>query len=508
MASASAPARATRSFHLRVFGCQMNFYDGELIRSSLLRRGYAEAESPDEADVVLFHTCSVREGAEERVHGLLGSLRRAKRQRPDLVIGVIGCMADREGRELFDREPHVDIVCGSRHFPQIDSFIDRVQGGEERVCELGEAHAAVDQPVRDLSGRPAHWSAHVAVMRGCDLNCTYCIVPSVRGRVESRPVAEIVAEVRRLVDEGVTEVHLLGQTIDSYGRDLPRDARPSLARLLDELAPLDELLRVRLITLHPSYVDAELAAAMARSPQFMRFLPVPMQSGSDRVLKRMKRGYNTALYRKRIELLREHMPDLELVSDWIVGFPGETEEDYLQTEEQMRAIGFLQSYVFQYSPRPGTAADALPDDVPAEAKRDRNNRLLAVQREIAYARSPRQVGLHSSVLLEQGAKHHPGHWTGRTHHGHPVVVPDADGLDAGTLAPIELVEHDGRSLIGRLTGGVRRGRPLARVAAHATGFGAPAASGARGPSGPASADVDQEGGSDRPPSRQAAGFDV
>ena len=249
-----------RSFHLRVFGCQMNFYDGELMRASLLGRGYQESADPDQADVVLFHTCSVREGAEERVHGLLGELRRAKRERPDLVIGVIGCMADREGKELFDREPHVDIVCGSRHFPQLDSFIDRVLGGEERVCELGEAHSAVDAPVRDLSGRPAHWSAHVAVMRGCDLNCTYCIVPSVRGRVESRPLVEIVDEVKRLVDQGVTEVHLLGQTVDSYGRDLPSDERPSLARLLDELAPIDELLRLRMITLHPSYVDAELAA--------------------------------------------------------------------------------------------------------------------------------------------------------------------------------------------------------------------------------------------------------
>ncbi|MAW59696.1 MAG: tRNA (N6-isopentenyl adenosine(37)-C2)-methylthiotransferase MiaB [Planctomycetes bacterium] len=467
-----------RSFHLRVFGCQMNFYDGELMRASLLGRGYQESADPDQADVVLFHTCSVREGAEERVHGLLGELRRAKRERPDLVIGVIGCMADREGKELFDREPHVDIVCGSRHFPQLDSFIDRVLGGEERVCELGEAHSAVDAPVRDLSGRPAHWSAHVAVMRGCDLNCTYCIVPSVRGRVESRPLVEIVDEVKRLVDQGVTEVHLLGQTVDSYGRDLPSDERPSLARLLDELAPIDELLRLRMITLHPSYVDAELADAMARSPQFMRFLPIPLQAGSDRVLKAMKRGYNTSLYRKRVDLLRERMPDLELISDWIVGFPGETDEDYLESERMLREIGFLQSYVFQYSPRPGTRAYEIEDNVPTEVKKERNNRLLALQRKLAYAKSPHEVGKRTRTMLEQGAKRHPGHWAGRTHTGHPVVVPDQDGYDAGMQLEIELVEHDGRSLIGRALGAPRQGKELTRVASipPAAAAAAPAAS--------------------------------
>lgn len=453
-----------RSFHLRVFGCQMNFYDGELMRASLMGRGYTEAASPDQADVVLFHTCSVREGAEERVHGLLGELRRAKRERPDLVIGVIGCMADREGRELFDREPHVDIVCGSRHFPQLDSFIDRVLGGEERVCELGDAHSAVDAPVRDLSGRPAHWSAHVAVMRGCDLNCTYCIVPSVRGRVESRPLVEIVDEVKRLVDQGVTEVHLLGQTVDSYGRDLPSSERPSLARLLDELAPIEDLLRLRMITLHPSYVDTELADAMARSPQFMRFLPIPLQAGSDRVLKAMKRGYNTSLYRKRVDLLRERMPDLELISDWIVGFPGETDEDYLESERMLREIGFLQSYVFQYSPRPGTRAYEVEDDVPTAVKKERNNRLLALQREVAYAKSPGLVGQTTTTMLEQGAKHHEGHWSGRTFTGHPVVVPDQPGYDAGMQLSIELVEHDGRSLIGKALAAPRQGQPLTRVA--------------------------------------------
>ena len=448
MASTSSPSKTnTRSFHLRVFGCQMNFYDGELIRASLIKHGYSEAQSAEEADVVLFHTCSVRENAEERVHGLLGECRRLKRQNPSMVLGVIGCMADREAKSLFDREPHVDIVCGSRHFPELGSMVARIESGEERICEVGKAEQAVDRKVRDLTGRESHWSAHVAVMRGCDLNCTYCIVPSVRGRVESRPLEEIIHEVQRLLNSGVTEIQLLGQTIDAYGRDLPKAGRPSLARLLDQLAPMENLQRLRMITLHPSYVDRELAQAMARSPQFMRFLPIPLQAGSDRILKAMKRGYDVGLYRKRIDLLRSEMPDLELVSDWIVGFPGETDEDFAQSVQAMKEFAFLQSYVFQYSPRPGTSAHLILDDVPTDVKKERNIQLLDLQREIARKLSPTQVGATSSMLLEQESKHHPQHWLGRTHNGHPVVLPFAESLTPGAKVPIQLENHDGRVLL-------------------------------------------------------------
>ncbi len=444
---ASATA-GDRSFHLRVFGCQMNVYDGELIRAAFLRRGWSETDDPERARLHLFHTCSVRENAEERVHGLLGELRRRKREDPSVVVAVVGCMADREGEELFDREPHVDVVCGSRWFPRLPDYVDRVLGGEERVCMLGDSAGPVDAPVRDLAGRDGGHSAHVAVMRGCDLNCTYCIVPSVRGRVESRPLDAIVAEVRALVDDGVTEVHLLGQTIDAYGRDRRGDDAPDLARLLDALAEVDGLLRLRLVTLHPSYVTRELAAAMARSPQFLRFLPVPLQSGSDRVLKRMKRGYNLDLYRRRIALLREAMPDLELVSDWIVGFPGETDEDFAASERAMEEFGFLQSYVFQYSPRPGTyAAERLADDVPAAVKKERNHRLLALQRSLAPARTRAWVGRRSAVLLEGPARDDDAWWLGRTHNGHWARLPFRPGFRAGLLREVRLTGWNRRELV-------------------------------------------------------------
>jgi len=436
----------TRSFHLRVFGCQMNFYDGELIREAFIARGYQETDNPDEAQVVLFHTCSVREKAEERVHGILGSLRNRKKTDPNLVIGVIGCMADREGEELFLREEHVDIVCGSRHFPQLPSLVDRVLGGEERVLELGTAKAPVDQPIRDLTGRPASWSAHIAVMRGCDMNCTYCIVPSVRGRVESRPIKEICHEVEGLVDRGVTEIHLLGQTIDSYGRDFPVGERPSLANLLDALAEVTGLLRVRLITLHPSYVNQELVDAMARSPQFHRFLPIPMQSGSDKMLRAMKRGYNLDMYRRKVALLRDAMPDLELISDWIVGFPGETDRDHELSEAAMEEFGFLQSYVFQYSPRPGTVAFEITDDVPAEVKKKRNHRLLALQRRISSHRTPLWQGKESKLLIEKLDKDNQELWVGRIHNGHYATLPNQSGFGEGQLHRVYLNGYDGRAL--------------------------------------------------------------
>jgi tRNA-2-methylthio-N6-dimethylallyladenosine synthase len=438
----------TRSFNLRVFGCQMNFYDGELIRASFLKRGWVETEDINQAQVHMFHTCSVRENAEERVHGLLGELRRLKKNDPSIVIAVIGCMADREGEELFEREPHVDIVCGSRHFPKLPDLVAQVQGGEQRVCLLGKAEELVDEEQRDLGGRVAGYQAHVAVMRGCDMNCTYCIVPSVRGRVESRPQPAILDEIKRLAQGGVTEVHLLGQTIDSYGRDLPKEGRPSLASLLDEIEHVDGIARIRMVTLHPSYIDQELADAMARSSKFMRFLPVPVQSGSDPVLKAMKRGYNLDMYRKRIDLLRDAMPDLELISDWIVGFPGETDDDHLASEAAMREFSFLQSYVFQYSPRPGTVSYAGDDDIVPQQKARRNHRLLDLQREIAKSKTPLMVGKSSQILIERPDKKNPGYWFGRIHNGHYCLLPSRDGFAPGQVYDVDLVDYNGKSLIG------------------------------------------------------------
>ncbi len=439
----------TRSFNLRVFGCQMNFYDGELIRSAFLKSGYVESQDWLTADVVLFHTCSVREHAEEKVHSLLGELRRVKKARPELVLAVIGCMADREAEDLFEREPHVSIVCGSRHFPELPQLVAEVDSGIKRVIRIGESEQRVDQPVRELLGHPGGHSTQVAVMRGCDLACTYCIVPKVRGPVESRPVDQIIDECKRLADRGVVDISLLGQTIDAYGMDLGRSGnRPQLAHLLDEMAGIEDIKRVRLITLHPAYCNQDLADAMARSPQFHRLLPIPLQSGSDAVLKRMKRGYNLASYRKRVDMLRNAMPDLELISDWIVGFPGETDSEFEASVAAMKEFQFLQSFVFQYSPRPGTNSAEGVDDVPKQVKGERNQRLLALQQQIARGRTPLMKGCKSNLLLEEPSERHPGFWQGRISNGHFALLPELDGqLRPGLEVPVNLVDWNGRQLI-------------------------------------------------------------
>jgi len=247
-------------------------------------------------------------------------------------------------------------------------------------------------------------------------------------------------------------VQLLGQTVDAYGRDLAGAQRSDLARLMDAVTEVEGIERIRLITLHPSYVTPALAAALASSPKFLRLLPVPMQSGSDRILRAMKRGYNAEMYRRRIGVLREAMPDLELVSDWIVGFPGESEEDFAATESALQEHGFLQSFVFQYSPRPGTAAfNGLPDDVPAAEKAQRNHRLLDLQHQVARSRTPQRVGSRSTLLLEQMSERHPDSWFGRTATGHGALLAHRPGLRPGLLRAVEIQGWNGRELLATET---------------------------------------------------------
>ena len=328
--------------HVVTFGCQMNKYDSELVEGRFRRAGYATTESMDDADVLLFNTCSVRDHAEERTYSWVGELKRAKERRPELVIGVMGCMAQRVEEEVFRRAGHVDLVAGTRQFQHLPRLVDEVRA---RRAEPGSLPAdarvlatdMAEDVVVDRAGEEYRGGLHayLAVMRGCDLNCTYCIVPTTRGRVRSRPIDDIEAEARWLVEEGVKVLTLLGQTVNSYGEDFPRpeaggetfrgrQGRPSLADLLERLQGIDGLERIRLITLHPSYVTPAFAGAIRDLDKVDRFLPLPAQAGSDEVLRRMKRGYTLDLYRRRADLLREEVPDIELGSDWIVGFCGET----------------------------------------------------------------------------------------------------------------------------------------------------------------------------------------
>lgn len=438
--------------HVVTFGCQMNKYDSLLVEGRFKKAGFETTEELKEADVVLFNTCSVRDHAEERTWSWVGELKRAKRERPDLVIGIMGCMAQRVEEEVFKRAGHVDIVAGTRQFHRLPDLVEEVRarradphGHAARDLKMLATDMAEDVVV-DRAGEEYTGGLHgyLAVMRGCDLNCTYCIVPTTRGRVRSRPIDELVDEARWMVDQGARVITLLGQTVNSYGEDFPaptggasgrgRQGRPSLADLLYRLQEVDGLERIRLVTLHPSYVTPSFAESIRDCDKVDRFLPLPVQSGSDDVLKRMKRGYNMDLYRRRVEILRAVVPDIELGTDWIVGFCGETDADFAASESVLEEMQFSVNYIFKYDPRPGTSADERQaDDVPAAVKKERNRRLLELAERVQRKRFERYRGQTVRALVESVSERDERILLGRTVHGMPVSFEPKDVAEANAL---------------------------------------------------------------------------
>lgn len=457
---------AARAVHLITFGCQMNKYDSGLVEGRFRARGWRVADSVAEADVVLFNTCSVREHAEERVYSWLGELKAEKQRRPELVLGVMGCLAQRAQEEVFRRAGHVDLVVGTRRLQHMPVLVDEVY---ERRAEPNRgrntANLVLDVEMDDQVAVPRKGEVYtgglcgyLTVMRGCDLNCTYCIVPKTRGRVQSQPIPALVAEAEWMVAQGARVITLLGQTIDSYGEDLPipgpeespgtgRKGRPSLADLLRALNEVEGLVRIRLITLHPSYVSRALAESIADCNKVERFLPLPAQSGSDDVLRGMRRGYTTDLYRKRIAILREQVPDIELGSDWIVGFPGESDADHGATEAFLTEVGFVQNYVFKYDPRPETRAYDLADDVPTPVKKARNQALLATAHQVQFGRMQRYVGQLAEVFVEQESEKRPGWLQGRSLHGIPVSFEGTTDR-VGSVVPVRITDSSPFGLAG------------------------------------------------------------
>jgi tRNA-2-methylthio-N6-dimethylallyladenosine synthase len=433
--------------------------------------GFEEAAGREDADVILFNTCSVREHAEERTYSWLGEIKRAKESRPGLVIGVMGCMAQRVEEEIFRRAGHVDLVVGTREFQRLPDLVaelrerrenpERFGASERRILATdGEVLVEVDRRGETYSGGR---QAYLAVMRGCDLSCTYCIVPATRGRVRSRSLDSLVQEARWLVEQGVQVITLLGQTVNSYGEDFPapaesepqllgRQGRPCLADVLRALQGLEGLERIRLITLHPAYLSEALAEAIRDCDKVDRFLPLPAQSGSDDVLRAMKRGYTLALYRERIARLRAVVPEIELGSDWIVGFPGETEADFAGSEAFLEEMGFVVNYVFKYDPRPSTrAAERMRDEVPTAVKKERNRRLLDLGARVALRRTSSYVGREVRAFLEEVSERAPGHLVGRTTSGLPISVAAPAGR-LGSLVPVVVRGATAFGLSGELLG--------------------------------------------------------
>lgn len=439
-------------YFLHSYGCQMNKLDSELVESRLTEAGYRPAVREEEADVVLLNTCSVRQHAEDRVWSRLGRLRVRKRSEPGLVVGVLGCMAQEHRRDLQARMPHVDLVVGPSAFGDIEQKVaaarTRNRGVEDSARVLAVDHGVSGDTIRrDVRVRPHRSQAYVSVMRGCNMPCTYCIVPTTRGDEISRPIDVIHEEVQRLVDDGVTEVTFLGQTVNAYGRDLGREV--TLARLLRRLHEIPGLRRLAFITSHPNFLSPELIEALAELPKTARYLHLPAQSGSDRVLKTMRRGYTVERYLRRLDALLEVVPEMEIHSDFIVGYPGESADDLEQTVALMERVRFAQSYVFKYSPRPGTVAADLVDDVP-EAEKDRRNQvLLAVQERHCREQNEALLGQTLEVLVE-GQSKKADRLSGRSI-SHRLVhfAGDLEQL-VGQYVTVRVREALGHSLIGDL----------------------------------------------------------
>ena len=435
-----------KTVFFETFGCQMNKLDAELSLGLLQEEGYKIVDKVDDADVILFNTCSVRQHAEHKVYSHLGALKTLKKKHPEVIVGVLGCMAQKDGEAIFKRMPHVDLVCGTRMFSRLPEMLLKIRNHGSHVLAIDE-----DQIVnvkRAVTYRPNFYQAFVTVMRGCDNYCSYCIVPYVRGREISRTIADIKEEVQSLVSNGCKEVTLLGQNINSYGKGL--DGNVTLGNLLSELNELDGLDRIRFVTSHPADMSRDLIRTMSRLEKVCEYLHMPVQSGSDEVLKRMRRGYTAGYYRDLISYARELIPHLTVASDFIVGFPGETEEDFQETVQLMEDIRFQNCFIFKYSPRTGTKAAELKDDVPDKTKRARNMKLLELQKQISLEENKKIIGKEMQVLVEGASKSDPNRLSGRTRQNHIVVFNGSQDL-VGKLAGVVIHEVTDLTLFGKLT---------------------------------------------------------
>jgi tRNA-2-methylthio-N6-dimethylallyladenosine synthase len=457
----------TKTVYIKTVGCQMNVLDSEMVVADLKRHGYTVVDTPAEADLLLYNTCSIREQAEEKTYSALGKLRDTKARHPDKKIGVLGCMAQKDQAVIFRRAPFVDMVVGPGQLhtlPQLISNIDAGQGRQMAVslsrtdgkqAVVARSHETFD-PLRDPAMRPTPFQAYLRIQIGCDKFCTYCVVPNTRGPEQGRSPAEILSEARILAEQGCREITLLGQTVNSY-RHRGDNGDTDLAALLEQLHEVDGIERLKFVTNYPKDMTERLLTTVRDLPKCSPYLHVPAQSGSDEVLKRMKRGYTIGEYMEMFERIERILPEAAVSSDFIVGFCGETDEDFQKSVKLIERCRFKNSFIFQYSVRGGTkAAERLEDDVPREVKAARNNELLAVQDAIAREDNEKLIGTTVQVLVEGPSKKDRSdadavavQMTGRTHCDR-IVVFDGNRRQAGQLLDIHVDDASSHTLIGRV----------------------------------------------------------
>jgi tRNA-2-methylthio-N6-dimethylallyladenosine synthase len=429
-----------KSYHLTTFGCQMNEHDSERMKGMLESLGYAEAPERAGADLILFNTCSIREKADTRLVGHLGEAKRLKSEDPERVIGIGGCWSQSMKDEVFELFPFVDVAFGPGQVHKLAEFLTSDSLSAQGYFEFEGFTGHL--PMK----RERDFQAWVQISVGCNCACAYCIVPSTRGREVSRPVGELVAEVDRLVDDGVREVTLLGQNVCSYGRDLPKGAKSTFAELLGMLDAIDGLERIRYTSPHPKDIREDVIRAHAELPSVCEHIHLPLQSGSSRVLKAMRRTYNRERYLDRVAMIRELVPDCALTTDIIVGFPGETEEDFEETMEVVDAVRYDSAFTFIFSPRRGTSAALLDDPVGPDVKRARMERLVAAVQEHANVRAQRFVGRAMDVLVEGPSRTDPSKLRGRTRHNKTINFSGV--AEPGDLTEVTVTSATSTTLAG------------------------------------------------------------
>ena len=443
--------------HIKTYGCQMNERDSEAVAAMLRARGYRIVRAEEDCDIMLLNTCSVRDAAEQKALGKAGYVAQRKRKNPDFVLGILGCMAQNRGAEILDRLPDVDLIVGTQKFHQVPDYLDNLRAARaagvpvgQSIVDIGEEEGS-QNTIRDhLVTEERQISAFVSIQQGCNMDCAFCIVPKTRGDERSRPMNEIVAECRELAARGVREITLLGQIVTSYGRRdyVHAGGISPFVQLLEQVHAIEGIERIRFTSPHPRGFKQDLVEAYGRLPKLCEYVHLPMQSGSNRILRAMNRPYSRERYAEIVQALRAVRPDMYFSTDIIVGFPGETAEEFEQTRELFEACNFDMAYIFKYSVRTGTPAAELPDQIPDEVKEERNQILLDLLRRNSERRNATLIGTEQEVLVEGPDKPGPRS-TGRTR-GNRVTIFDADPRLVGQLVPLRIERASVSTLYGEL----------------------------------------------------------
>jgi tRNA-2-methylthio-N6-dimethylallyladenosine synthase len=443
--------------YIKTYGCQMNERDSEAVAAQLRDRGYAIVDDEHSADIVLLNTCAVRDQAEQKAIGKTGHLAKRKRKDPDFVLGVMGCMAQNRGTELLERLPDLDLLVGTQKFHRVPEMLDQIIRRERGLGPVPstlvdlEEESGSEETIREHTGEKAGVTAFVSIMQGCNMHCTFCIVPKTRGAERYRSMEAICEEIEELVAGGTREVTLLGQIVNSYGmRRIPyREGISPFVQLLERVNAIEGLRRIRFTSPHPRGFQKDLVEAYGRLEKLMPYVHLPLQSGSDRILKAMRRPYTRRRFLEIVDQLRAVRSDICLSTDIIVGFPGETEADFRETESLFAEVGFDMAFIFKYSERSGTRAAEMPDDVPPEEKDRRNKVLLDLLGQSSLERNRAMLGTTQEVLLEGPARKGEGLFMGRTPGNRKVILPASRRL-IGDCLPVRITDASVTTLSGEL----------------------------------------------------------